>query len=419
MASHTSGAVQAALDARSTDREIQQLFTKTLAYARDRDYTGWDYGDGMSSRLLQWLPVENKWVNLAVQELVKRPPVNLRPLFLVEQRRSYQGTALFAMANRNYDRLLNAEGESDFRSDFDPLSETEALLDWLLDERIQGYSGFCGGHRHRLQHLDGGIGEPSDPDVVSTSYAVRALLGNADLDARYADVARSAADFVIEDLRYREVDDGAVINYHMNHDDEIYTINAGALGARLLLDLYDYFDDPEYFDRAQALLDHIAGLQTDLGGWTYRDPPDSSHLSMDSHHNGFVIESFQRYAELADSDRYAETYDRAMRFYRTLFEADGAPNFDEYSRFPRDIHASSQGILVFSYAGEFDRARRLVEWVRQHLYVGGGRYYFRKQRYYTQRITLMRWCEAWMAYALSEFLRLSGPGPRRQTLIGQ
>ncbi|WP_229121347.1 antibiotic ABC transporter permease [Halapricum desulfuricans] len=396
-----------------TDREVVSLLRKTLAYSRRHDYTGWDYGDGMSSRLLQALPIESKWLNIAFQETVKRPPINLRPLFLVEQRRNFKGTALFAMANRTCYQLTDGAGE---HTDLDVRAETIRLLDWLLDNQCPGYSGFCGGHQHRLQHLNGQVGDPTDPDVVSTSYAVRALLSNADLGDRYLQAARSAAQFVVEDLDYREVEDGAIIDYHLNHGDH-YTINAGALGARLFLDLYVAVGDETHLDRATALLDHIAGLQTDRGGWYYRDPADASHLSMDTHHNGFVIESFQRYAEVADDARYTDTLDRALPFYRSLFEADGAPRFDESAAYPRDIHAATQGILVFTYAGEFGRARTVIQWVLDNLYVGDGRYYFRKHRFYTQRITLMRWCQAWMAYALAEHLRVTSQEPpqrRRQ-----
>ncbi|MFB6131713.1 MAG: antibiotic ABC transporter permease, partial [Salinigranum sp.] len=78
----------------------------TLAYSRERDYVGWDYCDGMSSRILRSLPVESKWLNLAFQETAKRAPVNVRPLLLVEARRNFMGAGLFAMANLNARRLL-------------------------------------------------------------------------------------------------------------------------------------------------------------------------------------------------------------------------------------------------------------------------------------------------------------------------
>lgn len=390
---------------------LQEQYLKTvlrdaLSYARRRDYAGPDYVDGMSSKLLQSLPVDNKWLNLFVQETVKRAPVNLRPLFQVEARRNYKGSALFAMANQNVHDLrtdfdINGAGEPD---GVDYKAEALELVEWLVENRSRGYSGFCGGHKHEIQHLHG-RGVPNDPDVVSTSYAVKALLEAAEHDPTYADIARSAADFVIKDLDYREVDGGARINYHMNHPADHYTLNAAALGARLLLDLYDWFDVSEFERRARAILDDVASKQDEDGGWTYRLPPSSSHLSKDNHHNGFIIECFQRYHGVTGSSLYEETVDRALTFYRdVLFEPDGAPNFDERNAYPRDIHAGAQGILVFTSAGDLGRARQILEWTLDNLYAGDGRFYFRKHRFHTKRVTLMRWCQAWMAYAMSEHL---------------
>jgi len=261
-----------------------------LGYARERDYVGWDYCDGLSSRFLQALPVDNKWLNVAVQETVKRSPVNVRPLFLVERRRNFMGAGLFATANLVADRLVSA-GALDGDRPVDYAAEARSLADWLIEERSTGYSGFCGGHKHRIQTLNA-LGEPNDPSVVSTAFPVRALLAASTLEEGYADVARTAADFVVEDLNYREVGDSAVIDYHTKDADDYYTINAGAIGARLLIDLYDRFGDPAYRDRATKILDHVAGLRTDRGGWYYRDPPDASHLSMDDFHDGFVAECF-------------------------------------------------------------------------------------------------------------------------------
>ena len=369
-----------------------------LAYSRERDYTGWDYGDGMSSRLLRWLPVENAYLNIAVQELAKRPPINVRPLLLIEQRRNYKGTALFAMANLNRARL-------GVPADVDHEAEARDLNDWLLDNRSVGYEGFCGGHKHEIQHLSGRKGVPNDPDVVSTSFAVKSLLSAADVDPIYPAVARTASDFVVEDLNYRPVEGGARIDYHLNHPDDSFTINAGAIGARLFTDLYEHYGEEVYRTRARKILDHVADLQADIGGWTYREPPSSSHLSMDNHHNGFVIEAFQRYHEVVGDGRYDDTLDRALRFYRnTLFDDDGAPNWDESNSYPRDIHASAQGALVFTYAGDLDFAARIIGWVLDNLYAGDGRFYYRKHRLYTTRTTLMRWCQAWMCYAISEYL---------------
>ena len=76
-----------------------------------------------------------------------------------------------------------------------------------------------------------------------------------------------------------------------------------------------------------------------------------------------------------------------------------------FSFYPRDIHAATQGILVFAYTGEDELAGLIIDWVVNDLYVGGGRCYHRKYRFHARRVVPMRWCVAWMAYALGEFER--------------
>lgn len=424
------------------------LLEETLRYARRRDYCGPDYADGLSSRLLQALPVESGWLNLAVQETVKRAPVNLRPLFLVEQRRNFMGCALFAMANASIAALADA---GSIETGVDPEvydAQAHSLADWVVDARIDGYSGFCGGHQHAIQTLNGVV-PVGTPGVVGTSYAVKALLRagerygtgrsdgtagersdrifettRANSDDRpvtatdYAAIAGSSADFLFADLDYDDTGGvGARVDYKPGEPDDYSTLNAVALGARLLIDIWSHEEDPRLERGATELLRYVAACQTDCGGWYYRDPPNASHLSMDSHHNGFIIETFQRYRAVTGNARFDETLQRALTFYRdVLFEDDGTPNFDEETPYPRDIHAATQGIIVFAYAGDDEFARRIISWIVEEFYAGDGRYHFRKYRYHTKRVVLMRWCVAWMAYALAEFeraRRLDPDDPRR------
>lgn len=378
------------------DESVARVLAATLAYARERDYTGWDYFDGMSSRIRQWLPGENKWVNIAIQEGIKRAPVNVRRLMLVEQRQNFKGTALFAVAN---------QAAGDYHCDERYHREVDRLSNWLVENQTRGYAGFCGGHQHATQGLHDRL-PAKHPGIVSTGYAVRALLAAARRDESYAAIADSALPFVFEELNYRESSDGARIDYHASVEaGETVVVNANAIGARLLLDLHDHRHRPRLRERAERILDYVAGQQTALGGWMYTDPPSASHLSMDNHHNGFILESFLRHREVTGSDRYAETLERGMAFYReTLFEESGAPNWDEESRYPRDIHAAAQGIVLFSVAGDTAFASRIIDWTLSELYAGNGRFSYQKRRFYTKKVTLMRWCQAWMAFALGQYL---------------
>ena len=377
------------------DEWVLHQLVNVLDYARARDYRGWDLYDGESSRLLRALPVDNKWLNIAFQQAVRRAPVNVRPLLRVEQRRNFMGVALFAIANF---RAYELTGQSRF------LDDGRELVEWLVDNRSTGYSGFCGGHKHPLQGLDY-RNEPNVPGIVGTAYAVEALLLAAThVDDRYREVALTAADFVFEDLEYATHPDGARIKYKPLDTGENYTLNANALGARLLINLYEVSGEERLREAATNILDYVAAQQTPEGGWRYRDPPEASHLSKDNFHNGFVVESFLRYGDVTGSDRYASTLDTALPFYRGLFTDAGAPRYDERHEYPRDVHSSAQGTVVFSMLGD-EFAQRVVQWAVENLSNGKGRFYYERRRYYTKRITLMRWCEATMAHGLACYLR--------------
>lgn len=379
----------------------------TLEYARERDYTGWDYCDGMSNPIREALPFENRWINLVFQESIKRSPVNIRPLFGVEQRRNYMGAALFAMGNLNAQRLREGGEGGDELGAVDYEQEARELVDWLVETRRRGYEGFCGGHNHEIQHLDS-KGVPQDTDLVATSFAGRALLqvgtwtGTDDL----LETARTATDFVIEDMNYRLTADGAKVDYYLHQPDGVYIPNAAAIGARLFLDLYQVFDDEDLRMRGEQILDQVVACQTPIGGWTYTYPPESSHLSMDNHHNGFILESLLQHRAVVETDRYSDEIAEGLDFYEEyLFEDDGAPRWDESNSYPRDVHAAAQGILVFTYAGKYDLAEKILGWTLEHLYdTEEARFYYRKGRLHTRRVTLMRWCQAWMCFAISEYL---------------
>lgn len=45
------------------------------------------------------------------------------------------------------------------------------------------------------------------------------------------------------------------------------------------------------------------------------------------------------------------------------------------------------------------------------LHAGSGRFHYQVRRFGTKPITLMRWCQAWMAYALAVYLAGRGTDP--------
>jgi len=374
----------------------REVLEDVLRYSRERGYTGYDKHDGMSSRVLQRLPVDNQWINLCVQETIKRAPINLRPIFAVERRQSPVGLSLFTLANRRMYDLTN---------DVRYIRDAEFLINRVQEFGTQSTdTGFALPHNHELQRIGKTIPRGT-PRVVATTWGVEALLRMADRDDSYSELAHSVTEFVEDQLAPTSTDKGIKVKYKPTDNTNHYTINANAVTARMYSDLYMNSPSECYERYARGILQYVANCQEPNGGWYYRDPPSSSHLSMDNYHNGYIIESFQNYGEVFD-DEFEPVVETALSFYRDrLFEETGAPNWDENSSYPKDIVAVAQGVVVFVKAGKLGFARRILDWALANLYAGEGRFYYQQRWYYTKRFTLMRWCQAWMVHAISTFLR--------------
>ena len=73
--------------------------------------------------------------------------------------------------------------------------------------------------------------------------------------------------------------------------------------------------------------------------------------------------------------------------------------------YPYDIHGYAQGIISFTTAGELTLAAQIAQNAIEDMWhAPERRFFYQKHRYYTARFTLMRWCQAWMSYALSSLV---------------
>ena len=378
----------------------------SLEWAQSREYAGYDYADGMSSRLLTRLPIDNRWVNLVVQESAKRAPVNIRPVLQIPKRRSFKGCALFAGAELSAYELT---GETVH------LERAIALASWLWKSRRMDPIGW--GHNHDLQWPDGKIPR-NTPNIVSTTYVARVLLELAPwLDAAVVETVIEEVPVLIRDQLLIETSDGPRLRYDPLQTGDYFVLNVNALAGALLVEIADATDDSALRDLGTSLLDYVAAKQAPNGGWMYTDPPSYSHLSMDNHHNGFILESFLRYEAVTGNDRFSDVLDQGLSFYRTvLFNPDGSPNWDESNQYPRDSHAAAQGILTFTYANDRPFAEQILEWTLDELSGNEGRFYYRKGRLWTKRFTLMRWSQAWMTFAIGQYC-CSSDVPWRPTMI--
>ena len=392
------------------EQDYLAVCLKGLGWARGRDYFGYSKFDALNSPVLRLLAGRSRFLRSGFVFGVSRLPVNLRPWLGVRRRQNPKGLALFARA---YLRLARVTGDGELAG------EGRRLLEVLLGISQKGrYAGECWGYDHPWQNVAFFI-PAYEPNTVVTCTVAEALLDayEADGQERWLEAARSAARFVMEDLRYMAVGEGMLCcSYDLHSDWKV--VNVNGMVAALLGRLWGHTREEELRERAWAHLRWVLSQQTGEGAWYYTDPPEASRITIDNYHTGFVLDSLGACRlRLGEDAAVAEAYERGLAYYRTeLFEGDGAPKWMFDRSWPRDVHGAAQGVITFSRAaglageageapGRLGFARKVLDWALGNLYEPrAGRFYYQQGRGWTKRFTLMRWCQGWMCLALAEYL---------------
>ncbi|EMA63704.1 hypothetical protein [Halorubrum lipolyticum] len=370
-----------------------------LGWARDRDYAGYDPYDGLNSPILSAI-ARRPIARLVAIHGVQASPVNLRPALGVPRERNPKGIGLFATAYLNRYELTGDRAS---------LAEAERLLDWLAEHTSEAFDRPSWGYNFDWQNSTKFFLPAGHPCGVVTVFCARAFLRHHRLTGseRSLSIARGAASFLLEDLETVRVGEYDALSY--TPYDSYVAVNANALAGDHLLAVADAVGDDALRDRGERLVEFVIDEQTEEGGWHYSVPASDSHLGYDNFHTGFVLESLSRYAEGRSPDHPARrAYERGMAFHREHhFEPDGAPKFEHDRSHPYDAHAAAQALITFTRRDDpADRevTRRVLGWSLEHLYDPDGYFYRRIGRALTDRTPYIRWSQAWMCLALSEYL---------------
>jgi len=194
-------------------KSIEQL----SHWLEENDYRGYDTFDGLNSRFVRPLAFETKFLRTVLQQGVRRFPVNLRPVPGITKEHSSKGMGFLA---RGFMRLHKTTRDQVWKD------KAEFALQWLVENRLPGYSGACWGNSFDYQSR--GFYLPKRvPTVGWTS-----LIGHAFLDAydhfqedHYLQIAESACEHIVRDLGTVRDGDGICIIYIPIKDTQVHNAN--------------------------------------------------------------------------------------------------------------------------------------------------------------------------------------------------
>jgi hypothetical protein len=389
--------------------EIRESILRLFGWLEKNDYRGYDTFDGLNAKFVRPLTFENKFLRTALQQGVRRFPVNLRPLLGVPKGHSTKGMGFLA---RGFMRLHSATGDQIWAD------KAEVALQWLIENQSAGYSGACWGNHFDYQsrgfYLPKGM-----PTIVWTS-----LIGHAFLDGyehfrkdRYLQIAVSACEHILRDLKTNPDGEGICISYIPGQNTQVH--NANTLGGSFLARTYFHTGNESYRALAQKAMQYTAQHQRPDASWYYGE--NAKFHWVDNFHTAYVLDSFKHYAESTGDHRFDQNLKSGYEYWkRTFFLSDGTPRYYDHKTLPIDIQCSSQAIDTLVFFSDRDPesqqlALKVAQWTIANMQDRSGYFYYRR---YSPRMVnktpTLHWGQATTMCALAglyELLQLKGPQP--------
>jgi len=383
------------MDIAGNQTRIWRCLEQVLSYCESADYVGYDPYDALNSPLIRRIGARSKVLQIAATHMVRRSPVNLRPLLGIQKGHNPKAIGLFLWG---YSKLYALTREVRY------LERVDYLLDLLERLRSSGYSGNCWGYNFDWQSWTF-LRPKGTPTIVNTSLVGHALLDCYQLTnrPRALDLAIPIKDFILTDLHRTRLDGTFCFSYTPVDTEAVH--NANLLGASILTRLTQYNDDARLAVTALASLRYSMQHQHNDGSWFYADTDIQRWI--DSFHTGFNLQAIRYILNAGMAEEYRPAYRRGVEFYAdNFFLQDGTAKYYHNRIYPIDIHSLAQAICFFSREGSAyqDLVDRIVAWMLQYMYSGKGFFYFRKGRFLTNRIPYMRWSQAWAFHALTDYL---------------
>ncbi len=368
------------------------------SYIRKNDFQGYDPYDILNS------PIPFRWFGTLVQAVViqfsKLNPINLRPLMGIKKGINPKALGLLLSG---YAALYRQNRKEEYRVEMDRLIV-------LIKENIsKGQCGASWGYNFDWA-TPKELKKKYTPSVVVTAFVVAGLMDYYELfgDDDVKTLIVSSADYVLKALPRYDLHGEVCFAYTAESKGRCY--NASVLGAETLARVYSLTNNEELLHLAHSAVRGVVMSQKEDGRWNYSIDDVGVERKQVDFHQGFVLVSlynFLKYTGIKD-DLVENAIRKGLDFYiKNQFLPTGQSLWRIPKAYPVDIHNQAQGIITFSLMSEFSKeylsfAGKIADWTMDNMYDNKRHYfYYRKFKFYTNKIPYMRWSQAWMFLALS------------------
>lgn len=384
-------------------KEITSSFSQLKAYCEQEEFKGYDPYDGLNSKLFNAIPLvsKNRIARLAWIQTFKRSPVNFRKITGIKKDYNPKALGLFLSG---YCNLYTSDPKQEY---LDKIYFFAAQLQELQSTK---WSGACWGYNFDWQSR--AFFQPKHtPTVVASVFIASALLDAYEItkEEQLLKTARSTCNFILKDLN-RTKDNNGNFSFSYSPLDTSVVFNASLLGSRLLARVYSFTKEKLLIDEAKKSVEFCCQYQQSDGSWAYGTLP--FHQWVDNFHTGYNLECIADYMKYSGDLSYNSHLQKGFEYYiQTFFTKEGIPKYYSNAVYPIDIHAPAQMVVTIAKLDQFEKHKILVDkvlsWTIKNMQSNKGYFYYQTNKYFSSKISYMRWAQAWMFYALSTYIKIN------------
>jgi len=387
------------------DIEIDFIINKLVEHIEYEKFKGFDPYDLLNSSYnLNILP---HFLQFFLSQINKNSFLNLRKILKISPNYHTKGMGLLLSAYCNLYKMTKEERH---------LNTCDIIFRWLIEKRKTYNGNLCWGFDYSYVNRYGKI-ENGFPTIIHHSYIVEALEKYYQLTGskEAKEVILLSDSFIINQLPINNYDDGICFGYYPGANGCCYNASMHAAATLALINKYKV--NQNYLVLVEKAVNFIISKQKENGVWFYSFINDSlKEKKQIDFHQGFIIESLLKindYTSKEYSDFIIPSVEKGLEFYSNYQFDDFGRSYYRYpQKYPIDIHNQAQGIITFAKASSsnkkyLDLAQKILAWTIENMFDEKGFFYYQKYPLATNKIPYIRWGQAWMLFAISEYLTIS------------
>jgi hypothetical protein len=376
-------------------QKIFSAFRSLHEYLVANEYKGYEFDDFLSSKLVNFITLNNLFLKRLAIQTGRCSIINLRKIIGVKKLESSKAFGFFV---KGYLYHYLASEEKKY------LEVAGKLLKWLEANYCADFSGMSWGNAFDFASR-GGFIPRGLPTIVWTSHISESFdfAYSITKTERYRDNVLKIGTFILENLKRFEDDTGVCLGYVPGSTSVIH--NSNLLGAIALLRAWRYSKNAIYLDLAKKAIDWSCSRINPDGSWYYGE--SETFKWIDNFHTAYNLDSLIAAQDIAGPGIVKQqVIDSTYKYWiDNLFLADGAPKYYHNRTYPIDIQCASQAIESLAKYSDRNQeainlALRIANWTIDNMQKKNGAFYLRIGRVVKNGLESIHWGQSTMLSAL-------------------